>query len=172
MLVHLARLMDPVVTSVTVIGHAELHSHLGLPVIPTVAIADRQIDFMNGVVAALRHTGVELNLIIPCDMPFLTTEWLGYLVASAAASRADLVTKGFCSVYRKRSLSKVVRSIEAGIRSFGESMSWLEYETIKKADVLRFDPDGYLLWDIDTPQERSLVEDVLEKRRSRNIPGW
>jgi molybdopterin-guanine dinucleotide biosynthesis protein A len=65
---------------VTLIGAPERYQHLGIP-----AIADLIADCgpIGGLYTALKTTSAEWNLLVACDMPGLTVEFLRELLAAA-----------------------------------------------------------------------------------------
>ena len=92
--------------SVTLIGAPERYAHLGLPVAPDL-IAD--CGPIGGLYTALKMTQAEWNLLVACDMPGLTAEFLGELLAAAIKrGSACLVPETesgqhpLCAVYHRR----------------------------------------------------------------------
>ncbi len=72
-----------------------------------------------GVETALLHSNFEWNLVLACDLPFVTKEWLGQMVATAIAAAPEtwLVTTGenpLLAVWRKPALPAVQSALDAG----------------------------------------------------------
>src|SRR5260370_41047326 len=89
LMMHIHALLATVVSHVTVVA-ARRYSALPVDVIP-----DEWPGYgpLGGIVTALRHTGLEMperewNLILGCDMPFLTRDWLVYLAERTQGSDA------------------------------------------------------------------------------------
>ena len=98
-----------------------------------------------------------LALIVSCDMPFLTTEWLRFLVERAAESGAEAaVPKGahgwepLCACWRVSSVELILPSFEAGTRKITEALNVLHVETLDEKDWKRFDTSGRLFWNMNT----------------------
>ena len=94
MLLRMRGLLSTVATRVNVVAAAHKYSALGIT-----GISDRWEGQgpLAGIITALlstKESGAEgeWNLIIGCDMPFLTREWLSYLAERAFASRAEVVS--------------------------------------------------------------------------------
>ena len=92
LLARLCSVMRGVTPCVTIIGSREKYAAFGAD-----CVADRWPGEgpLGGIITALLATsetgGGEWNIIIGCDMPFLTREWLTYLVQRAQASEAEVV---------------------------------------------------------------------------------
>jgi molybdenum cofactor guanylyltransferase len=93
LIVRIVRLVEPLVHEVFVVGAPEPYSKLGLR-----AIADRSFRFeegaetvrapLVGIATALSETTVSWNLVLACDLPYLTPQWLDWLLERAANSEA------------------------------------------------------------------------------------
>src|SRR3989441_2918291 len=78
LLVRTARLIEPLVAAVTVIGSPERYASLDLRVIPD-AVAG--VGPLGGIATALRFSASAWNLVLGCDLPYLTAKWLDRLMA-------------------------------------------------------------------------------------------
>jgi molybdopterin-guanine dinucleotide biosynthesis protein A len=163
LLVRSARVLSQVAGSVTVVGHPERHSGLGVPVIRVRPddVGGVDLDYMNGVVTALEHSTAEWTLITSADMPYLTADWLLYMADRALAADVDLVTRGFCNMYRTACLPALMRALDETPNSFGHTMRYLDYLVLRPEDSLPFDPDGWLFLDVDTPRDFELARERL-----------
>jgi molybdopterin-guanine dinucleotide biosynthesis protein A len=92
--------------NVTLIGPVERYAHLGFPV-----IADREpgLGPLGGVYTALAASSAEWNLMVACDMPRVTGEFLRELLEAAEGSAADCVVPvdrhgphPLCAAYHRR----------------------------------------------------------------------
>lgn len=106
MVEHIAARVLAAAGSVTLIGPPERYRRLGYPV-----IADRVTGLgpLGGVFTALAVTQVDWNLIVACDMPGLTADFLADLLEAADAADADCVVpqtsfglQPLCAVYHRR----------------------------------------------------------------------
>lgn len=93
---------------IVLIGAPERYGHLGLR-----AIADHYHNCgpLGGVCTALETTSSDLNLIVACDMPGVTSEFFRELIAVAEAQDVDCVIPEtddglhpLCAVYHRRVL--------------------------------------------------------------------
>jgi molybdopterin-guanine dinucleotide biosynthesis protein A len=121
---------------------------------------------LGGIATALRSSNMPWNLIVACDLPYLTKQWLEFLVARALASQADAVvptnTRGaepLCAVYHRRCETAIRAALERGVRKVTDGLTDLLVELIDPFEWKAFDSDGLLFKNMNTP------EDYEEARR-------
>lgn len=121
---------------------------------------------LGGIATALRASNAPWNLIVACDLPYLTKPWLEFLVARARASQADAVvptnTRGaepLCAMYHKRCEPVIRAAIERGVRKVTDGLMDLLVELIDPFEWKAFDSEGRLFKNMNTP------EDYEEARR-------
>lgn len=107
-----------------------------------------------------------LALIVSCDMPFLTADWLRFLAERAAESGAEAVVpksrhgwEPLCACWRVPAADLIWPSFEAGTRKITEALNVLHVEVLDEKDWKRFDTNGRLFWNMNT------VADYEEARR-------
>src|SRR3974377_332762 len=88
-----AKLLEPLVREVMVVGKLEIYAGLGLRVISDLVITipgepARMRTPLVGIATALSNTISPWNLILACDLPYLTQEWVDWLLVRALASNA------------------------------------------------------------------------------------
>jgi molybdenum cofactor guanylyltransferase len=117
---------------------------------------------LGGIVTALQYTAettpdCEWNLILSCDMPFLTKEWLGFLVERSAASEADVVLphsahgpEPLCACYRTNAGPALKSVFETGVRKVTQALKHLRCEVLDESAWKRFDSDATLFWNMNT----------------------
>lgn len=121
---------------------------------------------LGGIATALQSSKAPWNLVVACDLPYLTTPWLEFLVGRALASQADAVvptnTRGaepLCAVYHKRGEAAIRAGLERGVRKVTDGLKDLLVELIDPFEWKAFDSDGLLFKNMNTP------EDYEEARR-------
>ena len=132
---------------------------------------------LGGIITALRATektrnGAEWNLLVGCDMPFLTLEWLSYLVERSLVSRAEVVVprsanglEPLCACWRSSGTRKLQRAFDDGVRKVTEAMKQLQMEIIDESDWKRFDSAGRLFWNMNTAADYDEAKKILEAER-------
>jgi molybdopterin-guanine dinucleotide biosynthesis protein A len=94
--------------NVTLVGRPERYQSLGLPVIADVAAG---FGPLGGLLTVLQNTSADWNLLVACDMPSITSEFLRRLLEKAEAEGADCLIpctprglEPLCAVYHRRVL--------------------------------------------------------------------
>jgi len=163
MIVRAARLVESVVGApAVVVGTPEKYRALGLR-----AIADDgpRCGPLGGIATALRASDAEWNLIVACDLPYLTRKWLEYLWQRARDSDAEAVVplnlapankrgaEPLCAVYHKGAEQAMRRALERGVRKVTDGLAELRVEVIEPAAWKGFDSDGLLFKNVNTPAD-------------------
>ena len=138
---------------------------------------------LGGIVTALLHTGTsepecKWNLIVSCDMPFLTAEWLRFLIERAEKSAADVVfahsrsgPEPLCACWRTDALETLQGGFERGMRKVTDGIGLLRAEVLDEADWKRFDIDGRLFWNMNTREDYEEAGRILEAQQERKTPA-
>ena len=130
-----ARAVEAAAGSATLVGNTELGG------IPDVYPGEGPLG---GILTALHHTSAEWNLIVACDMPEVSAEFLGGLLAAAEGSGADaLLPRGpsgqvepLCAVYHQRAAGALELRFHGGTRKVTEALegvatAWLPVGELK-----------------------------------------
>jgi molybdenum cofactor guanylyltransferase len=119
--------------------------------------------------AALSAARPEWNLIMSCDMPFLTHEWLAFLGERALKSKAQVVfaysasgPEPLCACWQTNAAAKLRSGFERGVRKVTEGIGLLRAEVLDGADWKRFDSSGRLFWNMNTAADYEEARRVLE----------
>jgi len=171
MVLRTVRLVGDVAGSVLVIGPPRRYESLGLH-----TIVD---DFpgagpLGGIATALRAASKDWNLIVACDLPYLTRGWLECLAARAAASSGDAVipmtergAEPLCAMYNKRCEAPIRGALANGTRKVTDALASVRVESIGPAEWKAFDSEGLLFKNINSPADFEEVKARLEGRASR-----
>jgi molybdopterin-guanine dinucleotide biosynthesis protein A len=175
MLLRMQALLGAVSEQVTVIAPPLRYAGLGIA-----GVGDRWEGQgpLAGIITALLATkegaaATEWNLVVGCDMPFLTREWLSYLVERALASGGGVVTpksaqglEPLCACWRTSAAAKLQKVFDGGVRKITEAMKMLNMEVVDEADWKRFDRAGRLFWNMNTAADFDEAKRILEAQRS------
>jgi molybdopterin-guanine dinucleotide biosynthesis protein A len=128
-----------------------------------------------GIITALRHAKesgdrAKWLLIVGCDMPFLTREWLSFLVERALTSDADAVVprspsglEPLCACWRTAAVDLLQTAFDEGVRKVTEGINCLRVEVLDEADWKRFDSAGRLFWNMNTRQDYEEAARIWEQ---------
>jgi molybdenum cofactor guanylyltransferase len=97
------------------------------------------------------------NLILSCDMPFLTEQWLTFLAERAERSEAEAVVpksdhgwEPLCVCWKNSVTPPISAAFDAGTRKVTEALKQLHVEVLDEKDWKRFDTNGRLFWNMNT----------------------
>ena len=164
MLLRIARLVESVTgTPASIIGNLNGVDSGGLP---TIADEWPGAGPLGGIATALGASKALWNLIVACDLPYLTKPWLEFLVHRALASPADAVlptnTRGaepLCAMYNKRSEAAIRAALARGVRKVTDGLADSLVELVDPFEWKAFDSEGLLFKNMNSP------EDYEEARR-------
>ena len=115
---------------------------------------------LGGIATALRASEAEWNLIVACDLPYLTREWLEFLIGQAMQSDADAVlpmnergAEPLCAVYRKRADGAIRAALDRGVRKVTDGLAEVRIEFIEPREWKGFDSDGLLFKNMNSPAD-------------------
>lgn len=113
------------------------------------------------------------NLIVSCDMPFLTKEFLEFLTGIAQGSAARGIVpesaKGrepLCACWRTDSADELHAAFAEGMRRVNDALQHLHAEVLDEAHWKRFDSAGRLFWNMNTAAEYLAAQQIIEAERS------
>ncbi len=157
LVVRTARLVESVAGETTVVGNPEMYRLLGLH-----AVGDDwpSAGPLGGIATALGLSKAPWNLVVACDLPYLTKGWLNYVVARALTSQADAVVpmnargaEPLCAIYHKRCEAAIRVELERGTRKVTEALQALLVEMIAPLEWKAFDSDGLLFKNMNSPED-------------------
>ena len=163
MVMRAARLAQPYVASVAIVAPHERYAQLDLRILP-----DRWPGAgpLGGISTALGSTSAEWNLILGCDLPYLTPEWVAWLISHALESPAPAVVpesrrglEPLAAMYHESCGAALTAAVERGVRRVTEGLSEILFERVSMAEWQELDPTGALFENMNTP------EDYAEARR-------
>jgi len=108
-------------------------------------------------------------LIVSCDMPFLTFDFLSYLCGRAEASQKQVVvpqsTNGLeplCAAWKTETLTQIQHAFDEGVRKVTDAMKRLLLEVLDESEWKRFDTKGRLFWNMNTAADFEEARRILE----------
>jgi len=176
LIVRTARMVEPLVSEVTIIGPPDRYACLGLRTIEDRQIAGREGQGwlrapLVGIATALSATNAPWNLILACDLPYLTSDWLDWLLARAVTSEAQIVVprssgglEPLAAVYRKECAAGIDAALRRGIRKVTDAMKDFRTEALSETDWRGHDPQGRVLTNMNTPADYEEAKKWLETK--------
>jgi molybdenum cofactor guanylyltransferase len=152
-----ARLVEYVARTPAIVGAPERLGGLGFTL-----IADEWPGTgpLGGIATALHGSHSKWNLIVACDLPYLTRSWLEHIVARALASAAEAVlpmnergAEPLCAMYQKQCEPAIRAALQHGTRKVTDGLAGLRLEFVEPAEWKAFDSDGFLFKNMNSPAD-------------------
>lgn len=164
-----ASLIEPLTGAPTVIGSPDRYGSGKWRV-----IADQIAGLgpLGGIATALRDSREPWNLILGCDLPFVTQEWPAYLIDRALASPADAVVpqsargaEPLCAMYRQSAEPLISKALSRGIRKVTDALADLNVESIPPDEWKKFDSHGRLFDNMNSPADFEAARTIFERAK-------
>ena len=147
-----------------IIGDPTAYTHLKLPVLP-----DRRpkLGPLGGLYTVLSTTAAPV-LLLACDLPFLTPDFLRYLVSRRGPHQAVVPhtatgLQPLCALYEPSCLAAVETAIQADQLGMRDLLSNLNLDLIKEKDWRPYDEHGLLFANLNAPEEYERAQAALLK---------
>jgi molybdenum cofactor guanylyltransferase len=179
LLIRLASSLRTCTTNVAVIGGVEKYASLD-PQLNLVEDRWPGEGPLGGIITALENTKatspeVRWNVILSCDMPFVTADWLAAMMeftreispdAKVVFPLSDHGPEPLCACYSTDAVGELKSQFDQGVRKVTQALKQLHTEVLDASVWKRFDSAGRLFWNMNTP------EDYAEAQRLWNAePG-
>jgi len=140
------------------------YSDLGYKLIPDII---KNTGPLGGLYSALKHSSNENNLIVSCDMPFVSRQLLQYIFENRGdAMVASAFAKGYieplCSYFHKDTLHPIEQMLRAEDYKLTHLFDNVNFKKIIIDDKLDFYRD-YLFLNVNTGVEYELASEILSK---------
>lgn len=173
----LTRMCDMVCDSVgsaTVVAPPGRYSDLGVHIINDLWPGDGPLGGIVTALLAATKAGrpVQWNLMVSCDMPFLSGNWLRFMALRALKSDAQVVVprsesglEPLCACWKTDAAVTLKAAFERGVRKVTEAIALLRTEVLDEADWKRFDNHGRLFWNMNTQADYEEARRILESEQ-------
>ena len=177
MLTRMCNLLSAVTTSIRIVAPPNRYEFATVPI-----IEDRWPGEgpLGGIITALLHSrdaesrhavpaaADGWNLILSCDMPFLTTEFLIYLRDFARASSAKAIVpesaqgrEPLCACWHTSAAAQLQFAFESGMHRVNDALKLLNAEVLDESHWKRFDSAGRLFWNMNTPADYAEAQRIV-----------
>jgi molybdopterin-guanine dinucleotide biosynthesis protein A len=141
----------------------ELYADLQLPMVGDV-YPDK--GALGGIYSAIYHASTPYCFVVACDMPFLNTAMMRYLISQIANN--DVVMpdihgdmEPLHAIYSKTCLQPIRRCLETNRLKIISFFPEVRVCTIMASDIQRFDPNLLAFRNLNTPEEFQAAEQFL-----------
>jgi len=165
LILHAARLLEPLVAGVTVVGSPRRYAKFGVRAIADEAQAHCGPDGpscgpLAGIATALAATHSPWNLIVACDLPYLSAEWLDWLLSRVLSSRGEAVVprtergiEPLAAAYRRECGAPIAAALAGGVRKVSDAIEELRVDLVYPREWRRIDPSGLILRNMNAPAD-------------------
>ncbi|MBI2817909.1 MAG: molybdenum cofactor guanylyltransferase [Acidobacteria bacterium] len=155
---HVAEVVHRTCGNVTLVGSCSKYLDIGIPVIEDVMPG---LGPLSGIHAALLHSGDRLSMILGCDMPYVSAEFLMLLRDIAESAQADAVvpeSKAFkyeplCAVYAPACLPLIEAAVQSGDNRIRLVLERVRVRLVTADEWQPYDADGKLFLNLNTPED-------------------
>lgn len=172
------RTLESLVAEVTVVGSPEKYAVLGLRVIEDQGFSgsigsDKLLGPLAGIATALAAARTDWNLILACDLPYLTGAWLDWLLARGMVSDAQILMprtvrglEPLAALYRRECAEPIIAALHRGIRKVTDAVEQFRIGFVTERDWRHIDPDGRVLRNVNYPEDYEEARRWLETQSS------
>lgn len=175
MLERMVELMRSFTKRVNVVSAPAKYAEFGVEI-----VADRwpREGPLGGIITALQHAqeiaqAFEWHIIVSCDMPFLTVDWMKFLAERTEKSDAQVILphsahgpEPMCACYRTSAGPRLRDAFEGGVRKVTQALKQVHTEVLDERDWKRFDSAGRLFWNMNTAADYAEARRIVEAEQS------
>jgi molybdopterin-guanine dinucleotide biosynthesis protein A len=126
--------------------------------VPVVRDCIRGAGSLGGLYTALVEAPTDQLVVMGCDMPFLTAPFLSRLAALGAGADAAMPRDArglhpLCAAWGRRAAPHLRARIDEGRLRILDALDGLDVRAMDPGELARFDPDGTLLLNVNTPDD-------------------
>lgn len=148
---------------VKLVGARERYAEFGVPVVED---EFQQCGPLGGIHAALGASESPLNVVLSVDTPFVSADFLLYLVQRAQAKADALVTvpdagggvQGTCAVYRRPFRAVAEQQLKRGRYKVTDALALVSVEYVEESEMRAVGFDPAMFANLNTPEEFSQAE--------------
>jgi molybdenum cofactor guanylyltransferase len=161
------RAAGAVAGEVKIVGDADKFASFG----PVVEDIYRACGPLGGIHAALSSSATELNLMLAVDLPFVTLEFLEYLIPRARESGATVTIprvggglQPLCAVYRREFAGVAGQALLEGKNKIDLLFTKGETRVIQENELMQAGFSSDMFRNLNTPEELEKARSTLGKR--------
>lgn len=157
MIVRTTQLVEGIAGRATIVGESESYKRLGLR---TIRDDWPGAGPLGAIATALRATDCAWNLVVACDLPYLTREWLEFLIGRALKCDADALlpmndrgAEPLCAMYAKSCEAAVWLALDRGVRKVTDGLAHVRVDYLEPREWKLFDSNGLLFKNMNSPSD-------------------
>ena len=167
------RLLGNVADSVRVVTTGNRYAELPVIVLPDRWPGEGPLGGILSALHASKECGHAWNVIVSCDMPFLTREWLQYILDCSCTGHADVVfprsragNEPLCACWRTAAMPALQAAFNGGLRSVTDATNAVASKVLDETHWKPFDTAGRIFWNMNTPRDYEDVVQILDAEKT------
>jgi molybdopterin-guanine dinucleotide biosynthesis protein A len=154
MIQHVIDHIDPICDQILISANDKTYEDFGYPVCEDEI---NEIGPAGGIISCLKHSKNEQNIIISCDLPFASTQFIRTLLDMSGDYQITLPMSGphyqpLCAVYSKEVYPVFMECVNKGIYSLKSIIKAFRIQVIRQEDIKGFDL-SFQLRNINSPDD-------------------
>lgn len=158
LLIWMAERVQAVCEQVSLVGDGNTYSGWVYPVIEDIFPGQGPLA---GIHTVLAHSDAPLNLVVGCDMPYLSPEFLSLLLEIARKGNFDAVVpesesfgcEPLCAVYTPACRAPVEEALQSHQRQTRDVFDRLRVRRVARQEWQPYDPHGKLFCNLNTRED-------------------
>lgn len=156
---HVLSTLIPLVDNIIIVANSDHYGQFGCKVYPDIFVNRGP---MGGIYTGLLHSTTYKNLILSCDMPFVTGKLLSYIISQSDNSQITIPlhnakTEPLCAVYHKNCSKTFLELLEKNQLKMQDALKCFNTKTIELSGLSIFTEKVFT--NINTKQELELYAD-------------
>ena len=154
MIEHVLEAIRPLCKHIFISSNSKVFTYLELPV-----IKDNLTDFgpSAGILEGLKSSTDPQNIVIPCDMPLVSTSFLRRLVSCSKGSEITVTevygkVQPLCGIYRKSILPQLESLMESGEKTMTSLLDNFKTNYVRESEFPEYDL-GTIFQNFNSPEE-------------------
>lgn len=151
--------------TILVANKPEEYRHLGLPMYTDVIPGKGSLG---GIYSALARSTNPAALVLACDMPFIKTDLLRFMIAQLDQDTDIVVPRvagypqALHAIYRKTCLPPIRQQLDDNRLKIIRFYQLMRVRYLDEADCAPYDPDGLSFTNLNTPAELERARQLIE----------
>jgi molybdopterin-guanine dinucleotide biosynthesis protein A len=126
---------------------------------------------LGGIYTGLANANTQYGLVVACDMPFLNSALLRYIVEMAPGydvvlPRVNGKVELLHAVYSKDCLDKVKKMLDENTLQILKLLDMVNIRYVEDKEIGKFDPDHLSFFNINTLDDLTVAENLMANKRA------
>lgn len=131
---------------------------------------------LGGIYTGLSVTEAEYSLVLACDMPFVSADFLSILVErrygwDVVIPRGIAGYEPLCAIYSKACLAPICEQLDQHQFKIADLLSRVRTNVVDEHEIQRLGFDGWMFYNINTQAEYEQARSMITSKQLQVSPG-